>query len=416
VAGLIPVTFARRSKSGDRQDNLLIIAPNVPRHDWSSGEFRLWSMLRLLIEKYGIHYLPLSLPPTSQKYIHDLESIGVTVLPEDTSLAGLLREYPFKAVILEFYDVAEYYLPRIRLLQPACRVIVDTVDVHFLREEMMGRVTGDPEILRKAADTKRRELRVYSRADVVVTVTEEDGRALTGECPRVSVRVVPNIHELVPVEGPAKGSGLIFVGGFNHPPNIDAILYFCREILPLIRNHVPDVRVAIVGSNPPAAVLALRDEGVTVTGFVPSTTPYLHASRVSIAPLRFGAGMKGKVGEAMAHGVPVVTTTVGAQGMRLQHGVNVLIADEPASFASAVVQLLSDEGFSDLIKSNAINHLARHFTPRQVAPRLNSILEELDTSPARTLSMYEKAHFLGGWALDNLHRRLWPTRVPRPSR
>jgi glycosyltransferase involved in cell wall biosynthesis len=416
VAGPIPVTFARRSESADRQHNLLIIAPHVPRHDWSSGEFRLFSMLRLLIEKYGIHYLPLSLTPTSQKYIHELEAIGVTVLPERTSLVRLLREYSFKAAILEFYDVAEYYVPRVRLLQPACRVIVDTVDVHFLREEMMGRVTGDPQILREAVETKRRELRVYSRADVVVTVTEEDGRALTGECPEIRVRVVPNIHELVPVEAPARGSALIFVGGFNHPPNIDAILYFCREILPLIRNRVPDVQVAIVGSNPPAEVLALRDEGVAVTGFVPSTTPYLRASRVSIAPLRFGAGMKGKVGEAMAHGVPVVTTTVGAQGMGLQHGVNVLIADEPASFAAAVVELLTDEGFSDLIKSNAMNHLARNFTPSQVAPRLNSILEELDTLPARTMSMYDKAHFLGGWALDRIHRRLWPPRVSRPSR
>ena len=394
------MTVIRPSESADVKDSLLIIAPHVPRHDWSSGEFRLFSMLRLLTEKYGIHYLPLTLLPSSQKYIHDLDSIGVSVLPEGTSFARVLREYSFKAAILEFYNVAEYYLPRVRLLQPTCRVIVDTVDVHFLREEMMGRVSGDPHILRKAADTKNRELRVYSRADVVITVSEEDGRALTGECPEINVRVVPNIHELVPVEAASKDSSLIFIGGFNHPPNIDAILYFSREILPLIRNRVPDVRVAIVGSNPPAEVLALRDEGTVVTGFVPSTTPYLHASRVSIAPLRFGAGMKGKVGEAMAHGVPVVTTTVGAQGMGLQHGVNALIADDPASFASAVVELLIDEGLSDLIKTNAMNHLARNFTPSQVAPRLDSILEEMNTLPAKTMSMYDKAHFLGGWVLD----------------
>lgn len=401
--------FARRGEAADGR-NLLFVAPSVPRHDWNSGEFRLWSMLRLLVGKYGIYYLPLSLPRTSQQYVHDLQSIGVTVLPEGASVAAVLKEHSFKAVILEFYDLAEYFLPRVRLLQPSCRVIVDTVDVHFLREEMMGRVTGDPEIVRKAVDTKKRELRVYSRADVVITVTEEDARALTGECPEVSVRVVPNIHELVPGEAPAKGSGLIFVGGFNHPPNIDAIVYFCREILPLIQKRVADVRVAIVGSNPPAAVRALCNEAVFVTGFVPSTTPYLHSSRVSIAPLRFGAGMKGKVGEAMAHGVPVVTTTVGAQGMGLQHGVDVLIADEPASFASAVVNLLTDEGLAELIRKNATNHVARHFTPNQVAPRLNGILEELDTIPPRRMSMYEKAHFLGGWASENIHRRLWPTR------
>lgn len=401
----------RRGESGDRYDNLLVIAPNVPRHDWSSGEFRLFSVLRLLSAKYRIQYLPTRLASTEHKYVRDLEAIGVTVLPPDTTLSGLLKQYTFRAAILEFYDLAEYYLPRVRLVQPTCRIIVDTVDVHFLREEMMGRVTGDPDILRKAMDTKERELRVYSQADIVLTVTEEDGRALTAECPEISVRVVPNIHELVPSEQPASGSDLIFVGGFNHPPNVDGIKYFCRDVLPLVRRHRPDVRVAIVGSNPPAEILALRGEGVVVTGFVPSTTPYLHASRVSIAPLRFGAGMKGKVGEAMAHGVPVVTTTVGAQGMGLQHGVNALIADDPASFASAVVALLTDHSYSDRIRTNALNHLDGHFTPGRVAGRLDRILEELDTIPARTMSFYEKAHFLCSWASAKLQRRFRATRI-----
>jgi glycosyltransferase involved in cell wall biosynthesis len=386
----------------NQRENLLIIAPTLPLYDWNSGDLRLFSMIKFLAKKYGIYFLPSTLPADSQKYIKELESIGVNVLTEDISVAGLFRRVQFKAAIMEFYHLAEYYLPWTRLLQRSCRVIVDTVDVHFLREEMMASVTGDHEVLVKAAETKRRELDVYSLADVVLTVTEDDGRALVRERPQITARVVSNIHEVVPAEKVAAGAGLIFVGGFHHPPNLDAVVYFCKEVLPLVRERVPDVLLTIVGSNPPAEVLALADAGVRVTGFVPSTTPYLHASRVSIAPLRFGAGMKGKVGEAMAHGVPVVTTTVGAQGMELQHGVNVLIGDEPVSFASAVIELINNEGLADRIRRNAADHVSRHFAPLQVARQMNSILEELDTVPVRILSASAKTRFLRGWALNRL--------------
>lgn len=381
----------------DRSDNLLVIAPDVPRHDWNSGDLRLFSMLKLLVAKFHVYYLPWTLEPGSQRYVKGLESIGVTVLPAGSSLSDAFRQHHFKAAILEFYSLAEYYLPRIRILEPACRVIVDTVDVHFLREEMRGRVTGDRDLLAEAARTKRRELAVYARADVVVTVTDEDARLVLDESSGVTVRVIPNIHEIVPPETPANGARLIFVGGFRHYPNVDAVLYFCQEILPLVRERLPEAHVTIVGSNPPPEILALREKHVEVTGFVPSTTPYLHASRVSIAPLRFGAGMKGKVGEAMAHGLPVVTTTVGAQGMGLQHGVNVLIADDPANFASAVLELLVNSELHGRISRNAMDYLSRNFTPLHVARRLSRVLEELETLPARRMALSEKVHFIRLW-------------------
>jgi glycosyltransferase involved in cell wall biosynthesis len=104
---------------------------------------------------------------------------------------------------------------------------------------------------------------------------------------------------------------MIFVGGFRHEPNIDAVVYFCEEILPRVKNVIPEARFTIVGSYPPVEVKNLNNEYITVTGHVSSTTPYLQESYVSVAPLRYGAGMKGKIGEAMAHGLPVVTTTKG---------------------------------------------------------------------------------------------------------
>ena len=384
-------------KEKEARKNLLIIAPEVPRYDCNSGDLRLFSLLKLLAGDYRISYLPMKLRPGAEKYHKDLEALGVEVVPVGTPISLLLRRQRFSAALLEFYHYADYFMPRIRLMQPDCRIVVDTVDVHFLREEMAGRVTGDGALLERAAETKRQELSAYSRADVVVTVTEDDGRALTDACAKIKVRVVPNIHEMAPDEAAVKDTDLIFVGGFQHPPNVDAVLYFCREILPLVRRQVPGVRVKIVGSNPTAEVLALGCEQVVVTGFVPSTAPYLHASRVSIAPLRIGAGMKGKIGEAMAHGVPVVTTSVGAQGMGLEDGVNVLIADQPAKFAQAVLRLLTCPELSETISANALEHLSRNFTTVQAARRMSEILAELERTPVRKMPLADKARFYRGW-------------------
>jgi glycosyltransferase involved in cell wall biosynthesis len=203
---------------------------------------------------------------------------------------------------------------------------------------------------------------------------------------------------------PSGGSGLIFVGGFRHRPNVDAMLFFCREVLPTILKTVPDARLSIVGSNPPPEIVSLSTDRVLVTGFVPSTTPHLHASRVSVAPLRFGAGMKGKIGEAMAHGVPVVTTTVGAQGMGLQHGMNALIADGPLAFADAVVQVLGDGQLHGRLRRNGAEHVARHFAPAHVASRLSALLADLEHLPVRRLSFSEKARFLAAWGHARIGR------------
>lgn len=386
--------------NGTPKKKLLVIAPEIPRPDWNSGDLRLFSMLRLLCGDYAILYLPLRARKGGERYQAELEALGVTVMPVGTPLAAICRRHRFQAAIIEFYLHADYFLPRLRLLKPDCRVIIDSVDVHFLREEMAAALTGDPALKAQAERTRRAELEVYAQADLVLTVTSDDGQAVTGACPQVRVRVVPNIHQLVPGEGSVKEHDLVFVGGFQHAPNVDAMLFFCREVLPLIRRRHPGVTLAIVGSNPPEQVLALAEPTVTVTGYVPSTTPYLHGSRVSIAPLRIGAGMKGKVGEAMAHRIPVVTTSVGAQGMGLRDGEHVLIADEPAAFADAVVRLLGDPALAGRLQARAADHLCRHYSPERVGSCMKEILDELESMPPRKLTLRDTARFLGGWLAD----------------
>src|SRR6185436_9436927 len=157
------------------------------------------------------------------------------------------------------------------------------------------------------------------------------------------------------------------IGNLAHRPNEDAVLFFLREVYPLVRRDLPGVRLDIIGDNPSAAISAYQSENVQVRGYVPDVEPYLRNARVFVAPLRFGAGIKGKVGEAMGHGVPVVTTSIGAEGFGLTHELDVMLADDPASFAEAIKRLYSDDELWQRLATNSRLLIKKHFTPEVVA-------------------------------------------------
>ncbi|MBE0669594.1 MAG: glycosyltransferase [Anaerolineales bacterium] len=383
-------------------EKLLVVAPTVPLYDKQSGDFRFFSLLDILAKKYEITYLAKkhgsSNRTENERYVSSLRDKGIIVHVSDYSLKEILNKDQFKAAILEFYYIAEYYLPRIKLLQPSCPVIVDTVDVHYLRLYRKCELNGNQNDRRIAEETKKRELAIYGQADIVLTVTDEDAKILQMENRKMRVKILPNVHNLVPPPRSRNRNELIFVGGFTHDPNVDAVVYFCHEILPLIRSAFPETRFTIVGSNPPEAVKKLNNDWVTVTGYVESTTPYLQNSYISVAPLRYGAGMKGKIGEAMAHGLPVVTTSIGAEGMKLIHGENCMIADSPEGFSDAVVNLMKNEPLYRFIQGNSIVYIEQNYTKGRVGGYLKTILEDSDQIPAKKLSVSDKISFLYHYA------------------
>jgi O-antigen biosynthesis protein len=152
-----------------------------------------------------------------------------------------------------------------------------------------------------------------------------------------------------PVRGFAERSGICFVGGFAHRPNVDGMLWFVREIMPLLLDRRPDLHLHIAGSNMPEAIRSLASATTTVHGWVPSLRPVFEQVRVAIAPLRFGAGFKGKIPTYMAHGLPVVATSIALEGTGLQEDDGVLYADNPHDFAEAILRTHDNEAFwSDL--------------------------------------------------------------------
>jgi hypothetical protein len=264
-------------------------------------------------------------------------------------------------------------------------VVIDSVDVHFHRLNAKALLTRDAADLEQAAKVKAEELSAYTRADSVIVVTGDDGRLLTAESNDIAVATIPNIHVIhEPVE-PVAEAVLTFVGGFGHEPNTDAVLYFTREVLPLIRAERPDVVFNVIGNAPPDEVQALANDHIKVHGYVPDTTPYLCSTRVSVAPLRYGAGMKGKIGEAMALGLPVVTTSIGTEGFGLTPGDNVLVGDTAKDFAQQVLRLLNDPTVYESIRMSGWQFIRDHYSQEHVQDQVASYFTELSALTPKRL-------------------------------
>jgi glycosyltransferase involved in cell wall biosynthesis len=153
------------------------------------------------------------------------------------------------------------------------------------------------------------------------------------------------LHDAVAKVAPLAGrAGVCFVGGFRHPPNADGIRWYVDTTWPLVLREVPDAKLYIVGSHMPPEIRALGErQGVEAVGFVADLADFLDRRRASVAPLRYGAGAKGKVAGSLAQGLPVACTTVAAEGMGLKPGENVLVGDTPEALAAHVVELLRDD-------------------------------------------------------------------------
>lgn len=352
-----------------RQPQVLIVDALTPQPDRDSGSLRLVELMRLLIQE-GAHvvFLPAN-RSADGAYTTALQQLGVECwhAPWAPRLPAWLRAHGprFDVVLASRHYVAGELFPLLRAHAPQARLLFDTVDLHFLRERRAAELDGDAAALRAAARTRTRELALVAQADATLVVSEAERRLLAQDAPAARVRVLSNLHRPAPATGGPEGrAGLLFVGGFRHPPNVDAVAWFVREVLPRVRESLPSTELHCIGGDVPAGIRALGAlPGVHVHGHVPDLQPWLERCRVSVAPLRYGAGVKGKVNQAMAHGLPVVATSCAVEGMHLAHGHDALIADQPDAFAAAVVRLHTDDGLWRTLAANGRENVQRHFSP-----------------------------------------------------
>jgi SAM-dependent methyltransferase/glycosyltransferase involved in cell wall biosynthesis len=347
-----------QSNAGKR---LILVAADIPpMFDQQSGALRLYTMMRILFEagwrlafasevtRADFDVIAGS-AVNRERYQSRLREIGVERIAYGREEIDALLEAEGSGIrwaLLSFPGVAHNLIPRIRVYAPWANIIYDMVDFHYLRMTREADLTSDEAIHSSALQMREIEIANARASDVTFAVSEDERQAVLSLDPSVVVKVVPNIFE-VPADSDselASRENLLFVGGFAHVPNIDAVQWFVEQVWPLIHQKRPNLKFIIAGSATSPEVLNLaKRPGVEVVGYVEDLTPLFRHARVFVAPLRYGAGVKGKVGQSMAQGLPIVATRVAAEGMNAVVGKDLLVADEPAAFAAAVIRLLDDD-------------------------------------------------------------------------
>ena len=361
------------------QPQILLIDALTPQPDRDSASVRLVELMRLLMEE-GAHvvFLPASrnaLPG----YTQALQRMGVECwhAPDVTHLPHWLREHGarFATVILSRHYIAHSCAPLVRQYAPQAKLVFDTVDLHYLREQRAAELAQDASAQRAALQTRKQELDLIHHADLTLVVSDVEQTLLRDDAPNAQVAVLSNLHRLAaPGSAFAQRADVLFVGGFRHPPNVDAVLWFVSDVFPLLRAQLPMLRFHCIGGDVPDPVAALAQQpGVHLHGYLPDLQPWLDGCRVSIAPLRFGAGVKGKINQAMAHGLPVVATHCAAEGMHLTHEQDVLLADTASDFAQAILRVYHDEALWQQLAEGGRRNIQAHFSPDAVRDNIRTL-------------------------------------------
>ena len=365
-----------------RAPHVIVFDDRIPAPDRDAGGARMAFILKALAEWSRPVFVSVG-KRARPEYERLLWKEGIETASA-TDYPRLIKERDFCAAILSRPAVAETMLPLIRRADRRIKIVFDTVDIHFVRLEREFAVSGEARVAADAARYRKLETSLARRSDLVWCTSIEDKQAIAREAGGVDTAIIPTIHRLhgrgLPFD---ERRDLIFIGNFQHNPNADAVQHFVKEIYPLIRQSIPELKFRIVGDHPPPEIRAAESEAVEALGYVPNIDRLFHESRVFVAPIRFGAGVKGKIGEALAYGLPVVTTSIGAEGIGLRHAEQALIADTPEDFAAAVVRLYRDKDLWTRLAESGYHHLEQHFSPEVVGAVINDSIKELAGQQAR---------------------------------
>ncbi|NEX17207.1 MAG: hypothetical protein C1943_11380 [Halochromatium sp.] len=374
--GVCPAREANRV-SGQR---ILWVEACMLTPDQDSGSLRTWRLLEILTRLgHQVSFIADNLE-SSQPYTQDLQALGIEVrhAPYTRSVAELLRQEgaDYDLIVLCRHYIAIQYVDLVRQVAPQAQLWFDTIDLHYLR--LRRQLALEPsEATRQLAERAYcEELSIAARVDMTLVVSQVEQEALRLELPQCRVEVLGNVHDAMP-SGPGfdQRTGVLFVGGFQHPPNVDAVEYLAREIWPLFRQQHPDARAQIIGSRMPESLRRLGEAaGLEMLGYIEDLTPYLRGCRISIAPLRYGAGVKGKVNQAMSYGLPVIATTTAVEGMEVHSGEEVLIADGPAAFAKAMSSLYKDAALWQQLAIASQRWIECHLSTTATTGALESLL------------------------------------------
>jgi glycosyltransferase involved in cell wall biosynthesis len=377
---------------------ILVIDHRIPTPDQDSGSASTFAYLQILAGAgFDVTFAPASLKRAG-RYSWALRRLGIRTLaaPFWSSLEQVIRHVAPRCDVLLLYRgaIASQVFDLARCVAPAAKIVFHPVDVHFLRMERLAALTGDPADAAAAQKMRGIELDLFARADATIVVSTRELSVLRELVPDAPVHRIPILREPPAprrrwirwrgsrVDGsephdPGRRRDVLFIGGYEHLPNVDAVQWFVREVWPLIRARGGPHRFIVAGSKVPAAIAALAADDIEVRGYVADLAALFGACRLSVAPLRYGGGIKGKIVSSLSYGVPVVASSIAAEGMELQPEENILVADTPRDFADQVIRLCADDALWRRLSRNGHQAFLDKFSLAAGAPRLLALLDGL---------------------------------------
>lgn len=351
--------------------NLFLVDEHIPAYDRDAGGRQITIYVRILTQMGYKVYLLGEDAYRREPYATEFEKLGVVVLSgEAFSPANRAAWFQKNGRYLDYAFLhrpgsAAAYLPLVRMYAPQAKVIFFGADLAQVRLQREYEITKRPELLEEIRVAKLQEDFLYVNSDVNLCVGAAETKFVAEKYAERPVHEIPLfIYETFLENTPAFGArkDLLFVGGFNHRPNRDAVEWFLKEIFPKIKAEIPEIRFNIVGSNMPEEIKALADANVVIHGFVSDETlrGLYDSCRVTVAPLRYGAGVKGKIVDALYYRSVVVTTSIGAEGIP-HEPLPFAIADEAGCFAKKVIEVYTDESAWTASRTNALEVLKKTY-------------------------------------------------------
>lgn len=385
------------ARSADRcyAKHVLIVDAVTPTPDQDSGSVDMLNLIRILLDLgWRVHFIPQTNYAHAGRYTEALQRLGAECVyfPPYRSLDHYLEENAslFDMAILCREPIAKGTIETVRKYLPEAHILFYTVDLHFLRTERHAQLTGDPAIAAEAAAVKASELALMRKSDVTILLSEFERDLVAKEAPGVSTAILPLIREIPGRKGGFEDRrDVVFIGGFNHPPNVDAVEWLVGEIWPLVRTKLRGAKLKICGSNMPDRLrqLCAGHDDIEAVGFIADLGDVFDRCRLSIAPLRFGAGLKGKLATSFGYGVPCIATGVAVEGMSLDHLAGCrLQGDTPEELASLIAHYYASEADWLRVSEASLNYVERHFSYGVIKDRVTSIIDALEpahTSPVR---------------------------------
>lgn len=354
---------------------MLVIESKTPEFDKNAGDKSIWHIINTYLKMgFKIIYVPNNFCPF-EPYSKIMRDMGIDFINDfsvfNRKMFKAWLKYLAKNIdcaLLARPYVAIKYIDEIKKYKNI-KILYYGQDLHFLREQRDYELTKNKKSLKNSKKYKKMEEKLIKEAKVSYFPSVVEKEIAKSLLPKSNVEVVPvymyktdDKPNILPFDN---RKDLLFVGSFGHKPNVDGVLWFIDEVFDKIKEEIPDVKFNIVGSNPSDEILQLKSESINVLGFVSDEelSNLYKSTRVVVAPLRFGAGMKGKVVEALYNKCPIITTSIGAEGINNLNNA-ITIADDAKTFAKKIVELYSDKELNEKNSNNSFKIIENQFSDK----------------------------------------------------